>query len=110
MEKAGINPRKTKNSGIHILRRRVYNFSINETEDKTLKTLEIDEKTLIVTIDALEWERYFPNGEFDISDSKSRISLRTMLHDTCGERPYGRVEVSVLGKKKAARSVFVKYI
>jgi len=108
--KKGINSRKTKNSGIHILRRRVYNFSVNEMEDETLKTLEIDEKTLIITIDAREWERYFPSGEFDISDSKSRISLRAMLHDTCGERPYGRVEVSVFGKKKAARSVFVKYI
>ena len=75
-----------------------------------MEKISVDEKTLIVTLDSAEWERYFPKGEFDISDVTSRISLREMLRGIAGDVGHKRVEISVFGRAKAPRSVFIKYI
>ncbi len=76
-----------------------------------MKTLEINEKALLVTLEADETENYFPKGEFDLSDQGSRLALRRMLCDAShqtGRDLSGRIEIDAFGNRKIGFNIFCR--
>lgn len=77
-----------------------------------MKTLEINEKALLITLEAQEAEKYFPKGEFDLADRESRKALREMLSDAServGRRFSERVEIDAFGNMKTGFDIFVRH-
>lgn len=105
--KSGLSSRFYINFDIHIFLCVSYNRLITVAEERNLKTFEINEKSVLVIIESQETEKYFPKGEFDLSDSKSRIMLRKMLDDASIYAK--RLEISSFGNKKTGFNIFVRY-
>ena len=77
-----------------------------------MKTLEINEKALLLTLEAEEGKKYFPKGEFDISDRCSRIALREMLAKAAsksGRTLPDKIEIDAFGSRKTGFNIFVRY-
>ncbi len=77
-----------------------------------MKTLEINKKSLLITLEAQEWKKYFPKGEFDLADRYSRKALRDMLSDACGrigKSVSERIEIDAFGNSKTGFDIFVRY-
>ncbi len=77
-----------------------------------MKTLEISEKALLLTLEAEESEKYFPKGEFDLSDRRSRIALREMLGEAAnksGRTRSDKIEIDAFGNRKTGFNIFVRY-
>ncbi len=74
-----------------------------------MKTLEINKTALLITLEEEEAVKYFPKGEFDLSDQRSRLALREMLCDVSqktGRDLSGKVEINAFGNRKVGFNIF----
>ena len=77
-----------------------------------MTTTKINEKSLLIVFEKNELSKYLPNGKFDVSDPKSRKSLRSMLSEAVGsarKREWQKVKLEMFGSADTEVNIFCTF-